>query len=300
MLDYNGRLAGVTIHDRHLNYVVMDSTATGLSVQSAGTFEVDSATSEQFHPLLGCRCVYGINRSEYHRKRLDLADDLAASDPDQFLWELSRSSTENVSNYLYSLLKLLPGEKGIHIECLSINRQTFNHIGSFFDKNHLTLDKMIFEPEALRQCIKALTADERSAFIHLEQDIITMLMFRRGHLVSLEFLRSGDLDGEESLAYLTEEIGTLLMSTFGGRQIRRKLSLTICGQSNRLQLVDVMSKALPYDFTIHEYPFARLGIKPGNLSHDQLHQYFSPLALCYAYNSSRKCASSPETSAVLS
>ena len=300
MLDYNGRIAGVLINDGAFKYVVVSPSGGSVEVCGSGEFELDAASPEQFQPLLGCKCIYGINRSQYHRKRLYLADDLAASDPEQFLWELSHSSADAIGNYLYSLLKLQPTEKGIHIECLSINRRTFNAIGEVFERHHLTLDKMIFEPEAVRQCLKVLATGDRAVFLHVDNDVINMQMFRQGHLVGMEILRGASTDFSSSPEKITESIGVLLMATFGGRPLRRKVTLIVAGDAARQKVAEAMKSALPYEFNLLDLPFDRLQIAPCQLTEQQLHYYFSPLTLCYAYNKSQKCASSPEKNAVLS
>lgn len=300
MLDYCGKIAGVVICDDTLRYVTALPTGNGLEISDSGEFGIVEADELQFLPLLGCKCVYGINRSQYHRKRLYLAEDLAASDPEQFLWELSRSSADQIDNYLYSLLQLQPTDKGIQIECLSINRKTFGKIGELFEQHRLTLDKMIFEPDATRQCIRPLVADDRAVFLRVEDVYVNLQMYRHGHLVAMEMLRgkSGDfLSAPESVV---EEIGILMMSIYGGRPLKRKVTLVVAGDAARESISQLMVKSLPYEFQLLDLPFEKLKITSGILSTQQLHYYFSPLALCYAYNRSQKCASSPEKNAALS
>ena len=300
MLDYSGKIAGVVICDNQLRYVTAIPKGNGLEVCSVGEFGLAEADDSHFLPLLGCKCVYGINRSEYHRKRLYLADDLAASDPEQFMWELSRSSADKIDNYLYSMLTLKPTDKGIHIECLSINRRTFRQIGEMFEKRHLTLDKMIFEPEASRQCIKPLATADRAVFMQVEKRVTCLQMYRHGHLVSMEVLNASNGDSDSAAETLLDEIGILLMSVFGGRPLKRKVTLLIAGDASRSSVSESMIQTLPYEFELHDLSFEKLKIFPGKLPPQQLHYYFSPLSLCYAYNMSQKCASSPEKNAVLS
>ena len=298
MLDYHPNIAGVVFQEQSWEYVVVAQKPHGIQVVSCGRIEPDSAGPEAFAPLIGCKCVYGINRSQYHRKRLHLADDLAASDPDQFLWELSRCSVDKIENYYYSLLKLHPSDQGLHIECLSINKKAFEEIGQAFDQHQLTLDKLIFEPEAMRQSAKALISDERALLLHVERDNVHLQMFRRGHLVAMEILRGNLLETSAAQVNLAEEIGTLLMSTFGGRIIRTRVALYTSGTEYRVALALNLKNTLPYDFTLFDYPFDRLHIATDGMNNQLLHQYYFPLTLCYAYNKSLKCASSPEKNAV--
>ncbi len=300
MLNYSGKIAGVVICNDLLRYVTTMPTGDGLEIRESGEFGLAEADEAQFLPLLGCKCVYGINRSQYHRKRLYLADDLAASDPEQFLWELSRSSADKIENYLYSMLRLQPTDKGIHIECLSINRKTFNQVGELFERRHLTLDKMVFEPEATRQCIKELATDDRAVFLQVENDFVNLQMYRHGHLVAMEALRASGSDFLSAPESVVEEIGVLMMSIFGGRPLRRKVTLIAAGDAARQDISRLMIRTLPYELFFLDLPFERIKISPGKMTTQQLHYYFSPLALCYAYNKSQKCASSPEKNAVWS
>ncbi|MGB5107403.1 MAG: hypothetical protein WBP29_14090 [Candidatus Zixiibacteriota bacterium] len=300
MLDYNGKVAGIVSRDQSWQYIVAEPKNGSIKIAASGCIDLETAGPESFLPLLGCKCVYGINRSQYHRKQFHLADDLAASDSEQFIWELSHCSVDNIENYHYSLLQLHPGDKGIHIECLSINRKTFDQIGHVFDRHQLTLDKLIFEPEAIRQSVKPLISDDRVMFLHVENDSVCLQMFRRGHLVAMEILRGNSLAADASQLNLAEEIGVLLMSTFGGRTVRTKISLYTSGDQVRAAIAVCLKQTLHYDFTLFDFPFDRLHIDSNGLNNQQLHQYFSPLMLCYAYNRSLKCASLPEKNAVLS
>lgn len=300
MLDYSGKIAGIVSSDTALKYVVAMPIGEALEIRASGEIELDEPGEERFQPLLGSKCIYGINCSQYHRKRLYLADDLAASDPEQFFWELARSSADQVENYLYSLLKLQPTDKGIHIECLAINRKAYSRIGELFERHHLTLDKMVFEPEAHRQGAKSLVRSERALLLHVDNDTISLQMYRHGHLVAMEMIRSANPDLATRPEAVIEEIGVHLMSVFGGRPLRRSLLLITAGDATRVTIGLGLKKELPYDFTIQDFPFDRLKILPGALLNQQLHYYFSPLTLCYAYNKSEKCASLPEKNAVLS
>lgn len=300
MLDYSGKIAGVVMRDNLLRYVTAIPKGSSIEICSAGEFALAEAEDAQFLPLLGCKCVYGINRSQYHRKRLYLADDLAASDPQQFMWELARSSADKIENYLYSMLTLNPTEKGIHIECLSINRRTFHQIGEMFEQRHLTLVKMIFEPEASRQCIKPIATADRAVFLHIEKGTTNLQMYRHGHLVSMEVMQGSNADSDTVPESGLDEIGVLMMSVFGGRPLKRKVTLFVAGDELRSSVSHSMIRTLPYEFEVHDLSFDKLKIVTGKLSIQQLHHYFSPLSLCYAYNMSQKCASSPEKNAVLS
>ncbi len=300
MLDYCGKVAGVVICDDTLRFVTTLPTGDGLEICDSGEFGMTTADESQYLPLMGCKCIYGINRSQYHRKRLYLAEDLAASDSEQFVWELSRSSADKIENYRYSLLQLQPTDKGIQIECLSINRRTFGQIGEFFEQHRLTLDKMIFEPDATRQCIKPLVTDDRAVFMRVEDEIVTLQMYRHGHLVAVEMLRGRSGDFRSAPESVVEEIGILMMSIYGGRPVKRKVTLVVAGDAARESISGLMIRSLPYQFQLHDLPFERLKISAGKLTAQQLHYYFSPLALCYAYNRSQKCASSPEKNAALS
>ena len=298
MLDYSGKIAGIVSSDTALKYVVAMPSGEILEVRASGEIELNVPGEEKFQPLLGCKCVYGINSAQYHRKRLYLADDLAASDPEQFFWELSRSSADQVENYLYSLLKLQPVDRGIHIECLSINRRTFAKIGELFERHQLALDKMVFEPEALRQSAKTLFNSDRALLLHVDNDTVNLQMFRHGHLVAMETIRCADPDFAAKPDRVIDEIGVHLMSVFGGRPLRRSLLVVTAGDAARVSIGLTLKKELPYEITVQDFPFDRLKILPGALLNQQLHYYFSPLTLCYAYNKSLKCASSPEKNAV--
>ncbi len=300
MLDYHGRVAGITQRDNVFRYVIAVPHGGSLEISALGEVDLKQDITERLAPLLGCRCVYGINSSQYHRKRLCLADDLAASDPEQFLWEISRSATESIDNYFYSLLKLQPTQSGISIECLSINHRKFSEIGELFDRNRLTLDKMVFEPEAIRQCIKPLASDERTVLLHLAGDGTSLQMFRHGQLVASETMRAASMVPDAPSRHLSEEIGVLLMSAFGGRPVRKNVTLFVAGDYDRLSVSASLRQSMPFDFKVHDFPFDRLKISPGNCSSQQLHDYFSPLTLCYVYNKSQKCALSPEKNAVWS
>jgi hypothetical protein len=197
-------------------------------------------------------------------------------------------------------LKLQPADKGIQIECLSINRKTFARIGELFERHQLTLDKMVFEPEAIRQCAKTLFSSERALLLHIDNDLINLQMYRHGHLVAMEMIRAARPDYATRPEAAIEEIGVHLMSVFGGRPLRRSLMMVTVGDSARVAIGLALKRELPYEFVVQDFPFDRLKILPGALLNQQLHYYFSPLTLCYAYNRSEKCASLPEKNAVWS
>ncbi len=77
-------------------------------------------------------------------------------------------------------------------------------------------------------------------FCGSKNEFVNLQMYRHGHLVAMEVLRgkSGDfLSAPESVV---EEIGILLMSIYGGRPLKRKVTMIIAGDAARESISALM------------------------------------------------------------
>ncbi len=296
MFAYHGKIAGVVKCGAGIRYVIVAPRAERLEVERCG--DIDSTTAEEpWDHLAGCKCVYGLGTGEYVRRRLNLIDETVSQDPDQFLWELSRTCSEAMENYLYALLQTHRGERGFEVTCLTVNRRIFDEIGRSFDQRGLTLDRMVFLPEAFRQALKPRLQAERDLLLVESECRIELQLFHRGRLAAFETIENGEAG--QPIERICEEIGIVIMSVFGGRTLRRQVQAHLIGTQRLETIAAVLQRQLPYDFTFHHDDLSRLLI--GVQHHDiDLKPYFSALAPAYAYYLNEICASSPAKSAASS
>ncbi len=296
MFAYHGKIAGVVKCGAGIRYVIAIPRGERLVIERCGDI-ASTAAEEPWDLLAGCKCVYGLGTGEYVRRRLNLIDETVSQDPDQFLWELSRTCSEAMENYLYALLQTHNSEGGFEVTCLTVNRRIFDEIGRSFDQRGLTLDRMVFLPEAFRQALKPRLQAERDLLLVGSECRIHLQLFHRGRLAAFETIENGE--AERQVERICEEIGVVMMSIFGGRTLRRQVQAHLIGDPRLEGIAAVLQRQLPYDFTFHHDDLSQLQI--GVPTRDiNLKQYFSALAPAYAYYLNEICASSPAKSAASS
>ncbi len=293
MFSYYGKIAGVVKCGAGIRYVIATPRGEKLEIERCGDI-IATAAEEPWDLLAGCKCIYGLGTGEYVRRRLNLIDEAVVADPDQFLWELSRSCSESMDNYLYALLQTHRGENTFEVTCLTVNRRLFEDIGHSFDRRGLTLDRMVFLPEAYRQALKPYLQAERDLLLIENECSIHLQLFHRGRLAAFETIEHGDTDRRHE--QICEEIGIVMMSIFGGRTLRRQVQAHLIGSARLEAIATMLQQQLPYDFTFLHDELSRLQLTLPPAITD-LRQYFSALAPAYAYYLKEVCASLPAKSA---
>lgn len=294
MIDYQGKLAGVSLREGHLHYVVTDSGKPKLRVASYGRV-VLSDLGDNCQQLHGCKIICGINQQQYSQKTVKTIAGAIKDDPDQLLWELSRSFTEDVKDYFLSFLRLGGAADLEAVESFAIRKQTFTEFGGLLERNGLVLHKLVFEPEVLRLMCRNAISQQRTAVILVEPTSACLQVYANGQLLSARTHYPVDSRTSAGRNRLVEDISVMILSTPAGKVTNRELELVLIGDDARREVGSLLSRSLPYNCRIRE-------ISAGDYEFDSstefvaaFDSYYLPFSLAYLYNMSQVCESSPVT-----
>lgn len=275
--------------DEGLEYLLAEIEAGKLHLRRAGHLKW-AELQQHDHPLLGRRLICGLGSGFYATRRLKVSAEIA-KDGEQLEWELRRGLTEDYDHYHRSLFDLA-GTSGNELLVFTTKRRAAERLGQRLAGNGLTLDQMVFEPEALFRACRLLAGEGRTLVLLVEAGQAQLMLLVQRKLVTFHTL---SLRRNEANALLTlvEDIGTVLLATPYGRTVDRSLQLILAGDPKASGLADAFARALPYDIELVDFLPRHFDVHCSAALEKQFARWFLPFSLAHLYHEHCLCASSP-------